>query len=78
MGKKMAVFAAVLGVVVLGSACMAGAQDAVDDLQGVYQDTSVFDGGPGSTINTSPAYEDLQQGRDPYDVPDVGEPVPVY
>jgi hypothetical protein len=34
------------------------ADDAMEDLETVYQDTSAFDGGPGSTINTSPAAYD--------------------
>jgi hypothetical protein len=31
---------------------------AMEDLEEVYQDTSAFDGGPGSTLNTSPAAYD--------------------
>ncbi len=32
---------------------------ATEDLGDVYENTSAFDGGPGSTINTSPAaYDD--------------------
>lgn len=33
---------------------------ASEDLADVYQNTEAFDGGPGSTINTSPAEADAQ------------------
>lgn len=34
------------------------AQDAEEDANDVYEDTEAFDGGSGSTINTSPDDED--------------------
>jgi hypothetical protein len=36
----------------------AHANSATDDANAVYEDTMAFDGGPGSTINTSPDAED--------------------
>lgn len=76
MAKYFVIF--VLALVLTGLAydqsAFAGAYDDLDD---VYQDTSAFDGGPGSTINTSPAAYDSDRGYDPYSVPDVGEGVPV-
>ena len=78
MKKSLMICTIALIVSFAGNFYMAQAeQNALDDLQDVYQNTAAFDGGPGSTINTSPAAYDAQQGRDPYQVPDVGEGVPV-
>lgn len=69
--RKVLIEMLILAVVCF-SAVPAFAEDAYEDLQGTYEDTSYFDGGPGSTINTSPSYESPVS-----DVPDVGEGVAV-
>ena len=51
----------IVALSLLGVAFLAGlayAETAMEDLDDVYQDTAAFDGGDGSTINTSPAEYD--------------------
>jgi outer membrane lipoprotein-sorting protein len=58
--KKFFVLMLVLSFAVLAAPAFAEEDSAAADLQEVYQDTAAFDGGPGSTINTSPAEADAQ------------------
>lgn len=57
--RYFAIFVVVFALLTLiyGRPAFAGAYDDLDD---VYQDTMSFDGGPGSTINTSPAAYDSE------------------
>ena len=59
--KKILVFAILCASLLAPLAAYAGT--ASEDLGDVYQDTQAFDGGPGSTINTSPAAYDASQNN---------------
>ena len=63
--------AALAVVFMLAGMAFAGAWD---DAQSTYEDTSTFDGGSGSTINTSPSSYD---SGDYSSVPDIGDAGPV-
>ena len=52
--------------------CEASFAGAYDDLEDTYEHTSAFDGGSGSTINTSPSAYDSGSS-----VPDIGPSGPV-
>ncbi|MBU0650599.1 hypothetical protein KKC59_01665 [bacterium] len=53
MKRICSVFTATLVLVSLVYAGSTFAASAYDDLSGTYQDTTYFDGGPGSALNTS-------------------------
>lgn len=65
MKKTMALMLMLL--VALSGTVLAGAWD---DAVGTYEDTSYFDGGSGSTINTYGSYSS-------YDVPDIEDAGPI-
>ncbi|MDD5633847.1 MAG: hypothetical protein PHW46_01055 [Candidatus Omnitrophica bacterium] len=69
MTKKILCFVLIAGVSLISQLAFAG---ATDDAYGTYDDTAYFDGGDGSTIDTSPS-----AGSYSSDVPDVGESAPV-
>lgn len=53
MNRAIALFA---GLILMGGSAFANS--AVEDANAVYEDTAAFDGGDGSTINTSPNEDD--------------------
>ncbi len=51
-------------IALLFATAPAALADAASDLEAVYENTEAFDGGPGSTINTSPATADEEAAEE--------------